>query len=257
MPWTTELTNIARPIEGVRVSHIVLLNNIDHADLRIMGGYGARFGDAVNQTRVFPAEFEALAREYPILFRQDGAGAYYAVVLLGLDRDENLFLQEGGWSARYVPAGHRRGPFSIGLQSRHADAPNDPKINVDLDHARIQDAGDPVFLRHGGAAPRLVEASAALSVVYDGLEREAAMFAAFDRAGVIEPVAIDVTVGEGQRYDIEGLHAVSRTRLADIGDEALAALNRSGWLAQAFQAAFSLGNLDQLIALKTAKASRG
>lgn len=237
------------------MSHIVPLNNIDHGDLRVIGGYGARFGDAVNQTRVFPGEFEALAREYPILFRQEAGGAYYAVALLGLDRDENLFLQGGEWRARYVPAAHRRGPFSIGLQTHRSDSRTDPKINVDLSHARIQEAGDPVFLRHGGAAPALVEASQALSVVYDGLEREAAMFQAFEAAGVIEAVAVDVTVGAGQRYDIDGVHAVSRDRLADMDDQALTALHRSGWLAQAFQAAFSLGNLDQLIALKTAKAS--
>lgn len=238
------------------MSHIVLLNNIDHGDLRVMGGYEDRFGDSVNQTRVFPAEFEALAREYPILFRREAEGAFYAVVLLGLDRDENLFLQGGEWKARYVPAAHRRGPFSIGLQAQRSDGPQDPKINVDLSHARIHDAGDPVFLRHGGAAPPLVEASQALSVVYDGLEREAAMFAAFEAAEVIEPVAVDVTIGEGQRYDIDGVHAVSRDRLTEMGDPALIALHRSGWLAQAFQAAFSLGNLDKLIALKATKASR-
>lgn len=236
------------------MTSIVLLNNIDHADLRVRGGYGAEFGDAVNQTRVFPAEFEALQREYPILFRRDVAGAYYSVVLLGLERDENLFLDGDEWRARYVPATHRRGPFSIGLQAATDGHGREAKINVDLDHPRLKDgAGDPVFLRHGGAAPCLDRASDALSVVYDGLEREASMFAAFEAAGLIEPVAIDITVGEGDRYDLDGVHALSRERLDRLDGTALEALHRAGWLAVAIQAVSSLGNIEYLIALKTAK----
>jgi hypothetical protein len=236
----------------------VLLNNIDHADLRVTGGYGAEFGDAVNQTRVFPAEFEALQREYPILFRRDAAGAYYSVVLLGLDLNENLFLQDDQWRARYVPAAHRRGPFSIGVQPGQPGFEQEPKINVDLDHPRLRDgAGDPLFLRHGGATPCLDQASAALSVVYDGLEREGSMFAAFEAAGLIEPVEIDITVGEGVRYDLAGVHALSRNGLGRLDGEALAGLHRTGWLASAFHAASSLGNIDHLIALKTAKGAAG
>ena len=74
----------------------VLLNNVDHADLRVIAGHGATFGDAINQALILPTEFEAAQREYPILIRKDDAGGYQAVVLLGLDRDENLFLDETG-----------------------------------------------------------------------------------------------------------------------------------------------------------------
>lgn len=240
------------------MTNIVLLNNIDHADLRVTGHYSADYGDAVNQTRVFAPEFEALQREYPILFRRDGSGAYYCVVLLGLDRDENLFLHGDRWQARYVPAAHRRGPFSIGIGAGEPEAARQPKINVDLDHPRLRsDAGEPVFLRHGGASPRLDEASAALAVVYDGLESEASMFAAFEAARLIDPVTIDITVGEGVRYDLDGVHAVSRDALARLDAEALAALHRAGWLISAVHAASSLSNIDHLIALKTAKGAGG
>ena len=99
------------------MTSIVLLNNIDHADLRVRGGYGVQFGDAVNQARVFPAEFEALQREYPILFRRDAAGAYYSVALLGLDRDENLFLggdvSRSACRPRRTDPGARRRSMSI------------------------------------------------------------------------------------------------------------------------------------------------
>src|SRR5262245_31107251 len=96
----------------------VLLNNVDHHDLRVIVRHGPEFGDSVNQLLVFPTEFESLQREYPIFFRRDQDGSYQPVVLLGLDREENLFLDAGEWRASYVPALAQRGPFSIALQEK-------------------------------------------------------------------------------------------------------------------------------------------
>ena len=103
------------------MAKLALLNNIDHANLKIVTGFRAEFGDSVNQVAVYPTEFSELQRDYPIFFRKDGEGAYYAVVLLGLDKGENLFLGEGRWHARYVPALHQRGPFLIGFQKQDID----------------------------------------------------------------------------------------------------------------------------------------
>jgi hypothetical protein len=120
----------------------VLLNNVDHGDLRVATGHRPAFGDAINQVLIFPTEFEAVQREYPIFFRKDAEGAFQSVALLGLDRDENLFLEESGqggmWNARYVPAIQQRGPFSIALQSGGG---GEPMIHVDLD--------DPASSRRG------------------------------------------------------------------------------------------------------------
>jgi len=59
---------------------------------------------------LFPNEFEAAQRDYPILFRRDDRGGVYGVALLGLDLDNNLFLDDdGGWHASYVPAVRQRG----------------------------------------------------------------------------------------------------------------------------------------------------
>jgi hypothetical protein len=56
------------------MNSVVMLNNVDHHDLRVATGYGAAFGDAINQVLIFPTEFEAVAREYPILFRREEQG---------------------------------------------------------------------------------------------------------------------------------------------------------------------------------------
>src|SRR3546814_4226752 len=59
---------------GRQVVNAVLLNNIDHRDLRVDARRGARFGDRVMSSVTFPAEFRSVQAHYPIVFRATGDG---------------------------------------------------------------------------------------------------------------------------------------------------------------------------------------
>ncbi|MCW3848263.1 SapC family protein [Sphingomonas sp. LB-2] len=233
----------------------VLLNNVDHHDLRVTFRHGAEHGDSVNQALIFPTEYEDVQREYPILFRQDESGAFQSVVLLGLDRDENLFLGESGWAARYVPAVHRRGPFMIGLQASKDDPDTrEPMIHIDLDDPRVgREAGEPLFLPHGGNAPYLEHVAAVLRTLYSGIELAQPMFAAFDALGLIQPIELQIALDEETQYDLPGFFTIAQDRLADLGGEPLEQLNRAGYLRLAYLAAASLANVGRLIDLKNRK----
>jgi hypothetical protein len=238
------------------MTRTVLLDTIAHADLRVAIGYSAAFGDAVNQCAVFPTEFADLQRDYPILFRRDDTGAYYAVVLLGLDRDENLFLDAEGWQARHVPASHQRGPFLIGLVERTVDGrvQQEPMLHIDLDHVRVgAPDGQPVFLPQGGHSPYLAHIVRVLQVVHDGLEQRAAMFAAFVQADLIEPIALDIALDDDTRYTVPDCYTIGAARLARLDGAALDALNHAGFLRHAVFVAASLDNVGRLIELKNRK----
>jgi len=229
----------------------VLLNNVDHADLRVIAGHGAAFGDAINQTLILPTEFEAAQREYPILIRKDAAGAYQAVVLLGLDRDENLFLDETGWNARYVPAVQRRGPFSIALQRDGVGGEPRPMIHVDLDHPRVsRDDGERLFLPAGGNAPYLQSVSRALGQIHDGLEIAGPMFAFFDELGLIEPIDVEIKLDDGTSYALPDVFTLAPDRLAAVTGGPLEKLHQSGLLRAAHWIIASLGNIEDLVARK-------
>ncbi len=111
---TTSVSSTERRL----MAKMALLNNIDHPDLKVITRFDAAYGDSVNQAAVYPTEFSELQREYPIFFRKDEEGAFYCVILLGLDKGENLFLDGARWQARYVPAIHQRGPFMLGFQNQ-------------------------------------------------------------------------------------------------------------------------------------------
>ena len=228
----------------------VLLNNVDHGDLRVIASHGQAFGDSINQVLVFPTEFEDIQREYPIFFRRDANGEYQSVALLGLDRDENLFLDEDGWQARYVPAVQQRGPFSIALQDSGAE----PMIHIDLDHPRVsRTQGEPLFLPAGGNAPYLQHIARVLGTIYDGLEASKALFAALDDLRLIEPVDVEIKLNDREEYAVPDLHTISQERLGELMGAELERLHRAGFLPAVYWVLSSLGNVARLIDLKTRK----
>lgn len=239
-------------VRGPETMTNVLLNNVDHHDLRVIARYCAEFGDDINQVMVFPTEFESLQREYPIVFRRDAEGVLRPVALLGLGRAENLFLDgEGGWRARAIPALQQRGPFSIAAPET---AEGDPMIRIDPDHPRVsRSEGMALFLPHGGNTPYLQHVTGVLQIIYLGHHLMAPMFAAFEAAGLLRQVNLEARVGENEVYAISEVFTIDRERLAALGGEELAALHRGGFLQAAFHAASSLANIARLIELKQAR----
>ncbi|RYE95107.1 MAG: hypothetical protein EOO77_43470 [Oxalobacteraceae bacterium] len=181
----------------------VLLNNVDHA-VRVAIRAGAEFGDGVNQIPIFPSEFEAAQRSFPIIFRPEGEGLQ-AHVLLGLDRDENLFLDGDRWTSGYVPAFQRRGPFSIAVSPGTAGdgEPAEPMIHIDLDDPRVgAEDGLPVFREHGGNAPLLNHMTGVLRTIYQGLETAPAIYAAWREAGLLRSMTLQISLDDDLTYDL-------------------------------------------------------
>lgn len=224
----------------------VKLDNVDHAALTVAPRYGAAFGDAVNQLLVFPTEFEQIQRDLPIVFRRDDQGRFYAVALLGLDLDENLFLADDRWTTRYVPVLQQRGPFTV-------DAAGGLPL-VDLADPRVDaEGGEPLFLPHGGNTPYLQHAIAVIEAIRHGRNSIAPFFAALEDLGLLRARTLDVQLGDGTSYAIADVFTLDEERLADVPDAALVPLHRSGILRAATMAAASLGNVSRLIEFKNAR----
>jgi len=233
----------------------VLLDNVAHQDLKVAVRHGTDYGDNVNQVLIFPTEYAEIQREYPILFRKDAEDQYVSVAILGLDKDENLFLDKTGWNARYVPAVQARGPVLIGLsKSTGAESRADPRIHVDLDDPRVSETeGEALFLPHGGNSPYLERVARTLQTIHKGVDLSKAMFDAFEKASLIEPVNVEVSLGDGAKYGVSSCYTISQARLASLDGATLERLNKDGFLQLAFWAVSSLGNVNRLIELKTRK----
>jgi hypothetical protein len=232
----------------------VVLNNIDHKDLKVISRYSAEYGDAVHCVLTFLTEFGDVQREYPIVFRKDTeSGEYQSIALLGFEKGENLFLDDKGWNASYVPGILARGPFLIGFQEQEIDGEyrKEPVVLIDMEDSRVSKTeGAPLFLPHGGNTPYLQRIASILNSIHDGLAISKAMFAALDSYELIEPVNIEVEVHRDEKLSLSGLYTINEDKLVQLNGEALEKLNKAGFLQAAFLVVASLNNMKKLIEIK-------
>ncbi len=237
----------------------VLLNNIEHKDLRVSTRKSAEYGDANPFVLTFPTEFGDIQREYPILIHKNPeTGEFQSLALLGFEQGENLFLDSEGWQASYVPAVVDRGPFLIGFQNREFEGElrQEPVIHVDMDDPRVDVAdGQRVFLEHGGNSPYIERISAMLQAIHSGIEISKTMFAAYDSLGLIESVSIEIELRPGQKHKLEGYYTITEERLAALADEDVVRLHRAGFLQGAYLIIASMNNMKKLINMKRARLS--
>lgn len=243
------------------MSKHVVLNNIQHEDLKVITRYSTAFGDNVSNVLTFITEFSAVHKEYPIFLHADPkTHKLRPIAMLGFDDEENLFLDENdvanGWRARYVPAFNARGPFLIGFQNQLSDGGDEhtPVIHVDIENPRLNaHEGEAIFLPLGGNSEYLNAVSHRLKIIHQGLALNNAMIDAFAELDLIVPVNLEVQFHNRNEYRIHGYHTVDKQKLAALASIPLTRLHAAGFLEAAHYMISSLENIPALIELKNKK----
>lgn len=225
------------------MTNAVLLNNIDHRDLRIVTRRGAEYGDGVMSAFAFPDEFRNLQAYYPIVFQKSADGAnFHPLVLFGFKEGQNLFLDSEGWDATYLPLSLESPPFLIGF------ADGEMVIHVDLDSPRISAIeGEAVFLPHGGNTEFLERVNSVLLAIHEGLGRASEFVARLVEHDLLESFVLDVELHDGSQHRLVGFHTINEERLGALGGDVLERLSLAGDLHAAYMVIASLSNIRKLI----------
>jgi hypothetical protein len=236
------------------MSHPVLLNNVDHQQLRVVTTRGGAWGDEVMSALTFPDEFRTLQAHYPIVFRKldDGTG-FQALALFGFEAGENLFLEGEHWDAPDIPLSIERQPFLIGVDGEQL------MVHVDLDSPRISrsEAGEAVFLPRGGSSDYLERMNSVLLAIHTGLQGADAFLEALLRHELLESFVLDITLDDGSLNRLAGFYTINEERLAALDDAALGRLQRAGHLLPIYMALASLSNFRSLIDRKNRRHAAG
>jgi len=239
------------------MSKAVLLNNVEHKDLKIDSRLTAEYGDNVNRTMAFATEFGELQKEYPILFYKDPTTkSFQAHVILGLEKNENLFVGDDGWLGDYVPAMLARGPFMIGFQDNEVDGKTvkEPVIHIDMDNPRVgTKTGQSLFLAFGGDSSYLENIMKTLQIIHRGSEIGEIFFSALDDMGLFEPVNIEISLSSIANINFSDYYTINRDKFDQLNGESLEKLNKMGALGLIYFALASLGNFNKLLKLKNKK----
>jgi hypothetical protein len=225
------------------MSNHVLLNNIDHKDVRVVTRRGAAYGDDVMLAITFPAEFRDLQAHYPIVFRKtpDGTG-FEPVVLFGFQDRENLFLGPKGWDASYVPLAIERQPFLIGITN------GEPLVHIDMDSPRISRAdGEAVFLTHGSNTEFLEQVNSILLSIYQGVQATPPFVAALLEHALLESFVVDIELDDGSQNRLAGFYTINEDKLNGLSGDAIARMHQNGYLQAIYMVLASMSNFRALI----------
>lgn len=225
------------------MANAVLLNNIDHLDLRVDMRRLRGLGDEVMFAPTFPGEFRNLQAHYPIVFAKTPDGtSFQPVALFGFREGQNLFLDTGAWDATYLPLAIERQPFLIGM------ADGEPVIHIDLDSPRVGvESGEPLFREHGGTTDLLERVSSVLLTLHEGFKATPAFVAMLVELDLLESFVLDIELPDGSQHRMAGFYTINEDRLAKLDAAALERLHRAGHLQAVYMAVASLSNFRALI----------
>ena len=230
----------------------VLLNNIDHAAMRVIATRGAAYGDNEMSALTWPDEFRTLQAHYPIVFQQNGEGGYDALALFGFQPGENLFLDGETWDAAEIPLSIQRQPFLIGVDGE------DMIVHVDLDSPRLsREHGEPLFLPQGGNTEYTERMASVLRAIHLGLEGARGFTAALLEHNLLESFFLDITLDDGSDNRLAGFYTIHEERLAALDGAALERLHRAGHLQAIYMVLASLSQFRALIDRKNRRNAAG
>jgi hypothetical protein len=212
---------------------------------------------ALNALPISFAEFTVACRDYPIAFVGANAESVIAMAVLGLEKQQNLFITAGNdWDASvYLPAYVRRHPFCMTRVT--VDGKERAERVACVEKNALSGSGEPLFDAKGEPLPAW-EARRKLLFEYEAdLARSEEMCRELGRLQLLETFTLQAVPNQGPPLAMTGLYRVSEQKLADRAPEELKALLQMGILARIYAHLVSLANFGRLLDRRATQAKRG
>lgn len=233
------------------MSNHQILDNITHKDTRVITEHHPDYGDTASYTTITVPEFRHVQAHYPIFFRKNTQTAQFeAIALFGFAEQENLFLDNQGWHANYVPLSIQRRPFLIGFQEKNHEGVIEtvPMVHIDMDNPRINEThGEHVFLEQGGQSDYLQKISNILMAIHQGHEESKRFIDILLTHDLIESVNIKVQLNDGSNHELGSLYTINEEKVAALTAETLHDFHQKGYLQAIYMVFASHAKITELI----------
>lgn len=234
------------------MSQLIVLEKDVHGQLRLDSVKARSLLANQPLVSVVISEFLKLAIHFPIVIvKQADTGRFGCSALMGLDRDENLFLADSAWQGLYWPAQIRRQPFQVGQSDGALHLcfnPSHPALS--------RDKGEALF-NQGSDAQCLVETKAALAELVNGEQPTQEFLQRLESLSLLTPLQLEITGDDNKPHKLTGLYSVDDRKLDQLKAEDLLSLQKAGYLASIYTLLASHGHIYELVQMKSqARASR-
>ncbi|HYH42093.1 MAG TPA: SapC family protein [Burkholderiales bacterium] len=203
------------------------------------------------------AEIALASRDYPVAFVSgDGERSFLAMAILGLEAQQNLFVDEKGtWDANsYVPAYVRRYPFCMARVT--AGGKEQAERIACVEKSALADDGEALYDEKGQALPAWEPTKNLLFEFEADLTRTEEMCATLQSLGLFEPFSVQAVPKGGAPLEMTGVHRVAEQKLADLSPDNLKDLMQKGVLSRVYAHILSQLNFQRLLDRRAAKLAK-
>ena len=202
-------------------------------------------------------EFAAACRDYPIAFVSSDGRNFVAMMVLGLESQQNLFVAaDGGWDAAvYLPAYVRRYPLCMTRVT--VDGREQPERIACVEKRAINARGEALHDAKGEPLPLWEERRKLLFEYEADLVRSDEMTQALAGLGLLEPFSMQAIPNQGAPLAMTGMYRVAEHKLGALAPEKLKELTLQGVLARVYAHLISLSNFGRLLDRRTELARQG
>ena len=169
-----------------------------------------------------------------------------------MQKDENLFISEGQWDARYIPLCAQAKPFFIGPGREGQDDDGQQwVIHVDMDSPKLNtESGIALFKDFGGNSSYIDRTSEILRAVHEGITEVKPFTELLTKYDLLESFKAETTLANGQKYRLDGFYTINEEKLSALPGEILSKLLVNGWLGSIYTVIASMANFRALIERK-------
>ncbi|MDH0866728.1 SapC family protein [Mitsuaria sp. GD03876] len=215
--------------------NLVPVDRVQHKNTRMK--IGAPVLDRVtplNSLFIAVAEFADASLEYPVVFVRIGQAAegqrpaVAPLAVFGLKQGSNLFIKNGEWTGRYVPAYVRRWPFAM---ARIEENGSDMALCLDTGSGAFSETeGEPLFKADGEASDLLLNAKQFCEDFEREAERTRQACDLLQELDLLQDMRFEAQLPSGEKIDVDGFMTINEKALADLPDAKIVELHRNGLL---------------------------
>ena len=216
-----------------------------HTSWSVKTGDSFAFAAKVNSVPLTAIEFAQAAAEYPIVFAGT-EDAVFPAVILGVQQDENLFVdEEGRWRGKYVPAFVRRYPFVF---SQDAEGKTFT-LHVDehFEGCNQDGRGERLFDADGEQTQYLKGVLNFLQDYQARFRRTQAYCKRLVELKLLQPVQAQFTLTSGESRTLGGFMTIDREKLKAISAEDAADMLRKDEMECTFLHLASLAHFRDML----------
>lgn len=227
----------------------VMLNRDDHAGMTVSPSpAGLSFAAQAQTVPLASVEFFDAGRQLPVIFIQTNDHRIVPLALLGLEQGENLFIDSSGnWDGQYVPAYIRRYPF-ITVEQEGQTA-----VCFDEAFDGFNLPGGTELFENGEPSAKTKEIIAFLEDYNSRMQQTEQLGSMLAQSGLLRQIDAKATLHDGRNYELGGMLVVDEQKLAQLPDNDIVRLFRSGALALIHVHLLSIRNLAGLVDRKSSR----